>query len=73
MFFQWLELELVNSPQYLLFGVFWEKKDGEGSRNSEARPSCNTMILYKNWADVHGLSASIFPYTEKGNELSAKN
>jgi len=26
----------------------------------------------KNGADVHGLRATIFPYTEKGNELRAK-
>lgn len=28
--------------------------------------------LKKNRADVRGLCAAIFPYTEKGNELRAK-
>lgn len=47
----WLELELVSSPDYLVFSVLWEKKHMDssvymwGSSYSEGKFLCDTTVL----------------------------
>lgn len=74
----WLEVELVNSLDFTWFSVFCEKRNagilvcmcGFASRGTNLYATLQSFK--KNRADVRGLCAAIFPYTEKGNELRAK-